>query len=80
MPFIEDTHQINIQELLTNGQDDRDLVHRHDTPSRTHGCAKYNITLSGRHVHRHFGGQVLKPKKRAPIAKIINEIKNNNNT
>jgi len=22
-----------------------------------------------RHVHRHFGGQVLKPKKRAPNAK-----------
>ena len=29
--------------------------------------------------HRHFGGQVLKPKKRASIAKIIYEIKNNNN-
>ena len=24
-----------------------------------------------RHVHRHFGGQVLKPKKRAPIANLF---------
>jgi len=29
------------------------------------------LYLETRHVHRHFGGQVLKPKKRAPIAKMI---------
>ena len=30
--------------------------------------------VAPRHVHRHFGGQVLKKKKRAPIAKIFTEL------